>query len=615
MHIIECYVENFGKLHKYMYKADCGLNVICEGNGSGKTTLAVFIRAMFYGMPATRTRKLLDEAERKKYKPWQGGIWGGYLCFEAAGKEYRIERTFSDRDSQDTFRLLDMNTGLVSEDYSKNIGEELFGIDRDGFTSSIYIASHDLKILFNDSLSARIGDSPIESEDLNYYSKAMELLNVQYKKYGKNGKPHVEKELAEVRSLCEEKKAQYDALTMVTLPLSKEAYPQWKLSARQMSRLEELDDFFGAGMPDVEQIRECRQLLSECRKMLQATEQDIVQGVKQQSVKCQKKVQKISAAGTASKVFLVCAVICVICGWLSEYVLYLNIAGAVLAVLAGGLYVTDRIKKSQDNKHQIYDENILHKSQLEKKHITGQLDKVERLLKSFDLTKSLTFHNEEERIEQYREQLERLERAMMEYEHLSEKERDYRKAVELFRQKEQQHEQNTFIKEQMKLGSEIHDLEVKASQLKCQYEQARQKMELNEKTRHMLEQAHDKLVAGYLHGIRQYFKKYMNMFDSQFAERLSLDVEFKVGIEEDGIIRDMDYYSQGYKDVIRLCQRLALAESLFQKEKPFIILDDPFINLDDEMLGRAKHALDELSRSIQVIYFTCSWTREPEEQN
>lgn len=76
----------------------------------------------------------------------------------------------------------------------------------------------------------------------------------------------------------------------------------------------------------------------------------------------------------------------------------------------------------------------------------------------------------------------------------------------------------------------------------------------------------------------------------------------------------MDYYSQGYRDVIRLCQRLALAESLFQKEKPFIILDDPFINLDDEMLGRAKQALDELSRNIQVIFFTCSWTREPEEQ-
>lgn len=171
------------------------------------------------------------------------------------------------------------------------------------------------------------------------------------------------------------------------------------------------------------------------------------------------------------------------------------------------------------------------------------------------------------------------------------------------------------MRERQKLAEEIHDLEIKLGRMEQGFEMAKKQMQINEKTRHFLEQSRNQMIAGYLQGIRQYFMKYMNMFDSQLAGRLSLDVEFNVGVDEDGMLRELDYYSQGYKDIIRLCQRLALMESLFQKEKPFIILDDPFVNLDDEMLGRAKQALDKLSKHMQVIYFTCSWTRDMEDSD
>ena len=91
MRLIECYIENFGKYSAYTHKFKNGLNVIHSDNGSGKTTLSVFIKAMFYGLTAER-KQSLDENDRKKYAPWQGGAYGGSLTFENGGKIYRIER-------------------------------------------------------------------------------------------------------------------------------------------------------------------------------------------------------------------------------------------------------------------------------------------------------------------------------------------------------------------------------------------------------------------------------------------------------------------------------------------------------------------------------------------
>ena len=55
-----------------------------------------------------------------------------------------------------------------------------------------------------------------------------------------------------------------------------------------------------------------------------------------------------------------------------------------------------------------------------------------------------------------------------------------------------------------------------------------------------------------------------------------------------------------------------LIDALFTKEKPFLILDDPFVNLDDEHTGRALKLLEEITRQYQVIYLVCNSGRAPE---
>ncbi len=48
---------------------------------------------------------------------------------------------------------------------------------------------------------------------------------------------------------------------------------------------------------------------------------------------------------------------------------------------------------------------------------------------------------------------------------------------------------------------------------------------------------------------------------------------------------------------------------MYKDEKPFIILDDPFVNFDDEKLRGGISLLKEISREYQVIYFTCHESR------
>ena len=187
MRLTELYIENFGKLSKYKMSFSKGLNSITEDNGYGKTTLTVFIKAMFYGYDANKKHSL-DDNERKKYTPWQGGAYGGWLSFEVEGKNYRIERTFAQKASDDTFMLLDLDTGKTSNDFKDPIGESIFGIDRDGFEQTVFLSEKNLSIKIpNDTVSAKLSDLVGTEGDIGGFDSAIKLLEDRRRFYQKKG--------------------------------------------------------------------------------------------------------------------------------------------------------------------------------------------------------------------------------------------------------------------------------------------------------------------------------------------------------------------------------------------------------------------------------------------
>ena len=59
------------------------------------------------------------------------------------------------------------------------------------------------------------------------------------------------------------------------------------------------------------------------------------------------------------------------------------------------------------------------------------------------------------------------------------------------------------------------------------------------------------------------------------------------------------------RDLIALCERLALLDAMFEGERPFLILDDPFTNLDDDTVTRAYELVKQVAERYQVLYLTC----------
>lgn len=186
MKIIKCYIENFGKLHQFEYKFSEGLNIINEPNGWGKSTFATFIKVMFYGFD-TSNKKAISENERKKYYPWQGGKFGGNIEFEINEKIYEIERFFGIKDKDDTFKLYDKTTNCESYDFSGNIGEEIFKLDRQAYERSTYINGQAISVEINDSISAKLSNILENENDIDSSEEAINKITSLMKEYKKTG--------------------------------------------------------------------------------------------------------------------------------------------------------------------------------------------------------------------------------------------------------------------------------------------------------------------------------------------------------------------------------------------------------------------------------------------
>ena len=55
-----------------------------------------------------------------------------------------------------------------------------------------------------------------------------------------------------------------------------------------------------------------------------------------------------------------------------------------------------------------------------------------------------------------------------------------------------------------------------------------------------------------------------------------------------------------------------MIDTMYRGEKPFLIMDDPFVNLDQDRLQAGLKLVKGLSADRQVIYFTCHPSRIPQ---
>jgi len=84
------------------------------------------------------------------------------------------------------------------------------------------------------------------------------------------------------------------------------------------------------------------------------------------------------------------------------------------------------------------------------------------------------------------------------------------------------------------------------------------------------------------------------------------DLGIRVFAPELGDWVDVSSLSQGTLDIVYLAARIGLVRLVTGDRRPPLVLDDPFVTLDDDRAKRALELLKEISSDFQVIYLTTS---------
>ena len=796
MRIIECNIDKFGIICNQRFTFDSGLNCIFEKNGTGKTTLCSFIKAMLYGIGETK-KTSLDENDRKKYLPWSGGAAQGSMTFDVGGKIYRVERSFGARPSEDTFALYDVALGTKTNDFSEMLGQELFGIDRDGFEETVYLSERELSPTgANKSVSAKLSDLVGCDGDIGVMDNAMKILENQRKFLQKKGGAGAiadakqtllqkqeeisalngyiieiataEKRLGEIDCEIAKIKAERDAL--IKLEAEAEKHKIYKeLEKKQGELLSEIDALtkerdgiitrLGGEVPEREYIDSLRleYLASErlaSQDNVRAVGLDELYSLKEifvgdgadadmaelkralpyyedftrlkqtskykeakeafkKRIPAQSEIdahicalsQRKGASLTLPAVLLLGAGIALALGFVISPLIF--IFAAVLTVLAVATVLISRrralgeAKRDKDAaeeflnslsdvspvKGKLIDELLRIKSlQAEAESLllgngadaervvydilykygrqtSSASESAHTLLRDFERYKHLSMRegiredgarDNKRRAEEIRDRV-RVEfsrfgldfkggfteiyASLDRYGELSRLISAKRGEYERYKTDILTNSQGTVTpvegaKEKIaildarsaelnaELGAlnqliarlssrleEREEIENDAAGLLEKIKEYTENLEVVLKTRELLTKAKDNIQSKYLGKTESAFSKYIERISGISGEEYRLDTDFNITKSEGGISRQRDAYSRGTKELYNLAVRLALIDSLYEGEMPFVVLDDPFAYLDDEKMSGAGAVISALSKGRQIIYLTCTKSR------
>ena len=189
-----------------------------------------------------------------------------------------------------------------------------------------------------------------------------------------------------------------------------------------------------------------------------------------------------------------------------------------------------------------------------------------------------------------------------------------RRKLEEFR-KEEEERREEIRKKRAEREAKVRDLDFLEEQERLleQRKEEREALEkrynLLQKTKAYLEMAKERFALQYKEPILEAFQKY---FQSICTEPLQFQMseDLELSFVDRGLSREQGYLSEGLQDLCRFCQKLAIFDAMFREEKAFLLLDDPFSHLDEKNGARARALLEELAKSRQIFYFTCSEERK-----
>lgn len=611
MKIVSLSVKTFGKLSNVNLTFKDGLNVISNVNGFGKTTMASFIRAMLYGFTYARAKGATDASH---YAPWGSDEkFGGSMTVEHNGETFRIERFFGKVARSEELTVINVKTNK-QVDVPTSLGEFFLGLTADSYDRSTYFPQEAVELSANDNFEARLANL-VESGDIDYdkvqkslrdYRRTLKLekgnggkiyeLTVKQRQYqqelynaanAERRADEIDKRLKDIaveraQLIAEQSdcKKQLDALNKKLAALSMSEQDK-----ENLSKLNALEAKLARVPSEIEQDKLA---LDELANAVSNVKDDVKPRV----------YPNLPTLIVSVILAIVGIVLCFVVPQPWNFVsgialIVLGVAGGIIAFTRKGAATLPSGEKdalisqyyaiagkyvyTQDLDYngvikafwKFYSDYVGDKRELEtlrgivKRHdvdtdgVDEQVNILER--KQENIANKLTYlANEEGRLTQ--------ERKTLNFDSISPREQ-----IE-------------------KLTEQIADLERR-------YQTANVVTEL-------LAEAKDNLSSSYLPRLCARCQALLcEVTDRNFE--VVIDRAFNVQIRENGQTKPMSEFSRGIREITLLCFRIALSELLYDGAIPFVIVDDAFVNFDEDNFVRATDLLKNIAKHGQVIYFTC----------
>ena len=166
------------------------------------------------------------------------------------------------------------------------------------------------------------------------------------------------------------------------------------------------------------------------------------------------------------------------------------------------------------------------------------------------------------------------------------------------------------IAETERYVEQLPDLEAALERAEEQLTQYKEKHGLLSDVIDALKNAEQRLKDKYVAPIKDRFSHYAETIEKVLNEKISMDKDFRIMFERNGQSRDERHLSAGERAICALCLRLALIDNMYGDNQPFIVMDDPFVHLDEGHLADTVKLVKALGQNRQILYFCCHESRE-----
>ena len=620
MKIVNVSVVAFGKLQSVNLSFNSGVNVLQNKNAFGKTTFAAFVRAMLYGLNYSYTKEGDERVnDVTRYCPWGfGGKFGGSMTVEHNGATYRIERFFGGTARAEVLSVTNESTG-AAVDVSGGVGEYFLGLTADSYDRSTYFPQEAVELATNENLDGRLANL-VDSAD---YDKVQEKL-LAYRRQKRAGRgvggtiAQLDNEIFDLQRKLHEAELAENTQARNAEQYSANEAQLHQLNARKCGiqrQLEEVKRNIVLNSPTEEQLA-AKQRLMDAKLALTKYPQDLVAD-RQRVVALGDRIAQTPRHPNVQKAspkwwLVVLAAVLILggAGLCFAGKIPLLIGGGILVVVGAALLavalLSARNKGVETLQSTEWDELVTDYMRIVGKYVdvAGKdyeeaarlfwqyFADYERDCRVYQTVESLTpsMPNGDVAALNARERELTSQLAAV----TSEIQRIYRMQGSL---------ENAVQNAQVADRAGIEDKILNAQQAKAVEEQ---KFATAERVSALLTQAKENLSGGYLPKLKTRVSQLVD-FVTNGQYEVSLDGKFAIRIRENGQTKQLSCFSRGVREIVLLCFRVALSELLYDGAVPLVVVDDAFVNYDEDNFVRATALLKELATKCgtQVIYFTC----------